>query len=148
MAGGALRDHLGGIGLLVTCWCSCTICCHLGCAYCLVLCGGGIANLTGSSVPLCCNSNKCNNIVFGPTGLISFVIRGIAIIIFSVSLANWQGMIDRSEECKSDCPSIARYNFDTDDTGCSVSFCTSPDGNGSSIAAQGLERALHVFRRL
>ena len=33
-----------GIGLLVTCWCSCTICCHLGCAYCLVLCGGGIAN--------------------------------------------------------------------------------------------------------
>ena len=45
-----------------------------------------IANLVGSSVPACCKSNKCNNIVFGTTGTISFVIRLIALIIFSAHL--------------------------------------------------------------
>ena len=101
------------IGLVVTCFCSGTICCHLGCCMCCTVFISGIANLVGSSVPACCKSNKCNNIVFGTTGTISFVIRLIALIIFSASLHQWQSDLDDSDACKSKCGSSASANTPT-----------------------------------
>ena len=123
------------IGLFVTCICSCSICCHMGCCGCCMLFIGGIANLaracaphagcpapsdtlplpppfqSGSSVPMCCKSNKCQNLTYGTTASITIVLRVIAIIIFSMALTKCQDNVDSYDSCLKDCYEDTDENY-------------------------------------
>lgn len=61
---------------------------------------GGITNLIGSAIPACCGSQKGQNIAFGVTGIISLVLRIIAVIWLIIVLAAWQVAIDDADDCK------------------------------------------------
>lgn len=63
---------------------------------------GGITNLIGSSIPACCGSQKGQNIAFGVTGIISLVLRIIAVIWLTIVLAAWQDAIDDAVDCKDE----------------------------------------------
>jgi len=87
------------IGLVVNCAVSGTICCHLGCAFCLVIYLAGVVNLLGASIVTCCDKSVQGLKIFACTSGTSMLIRLIAGIIFAVLLGKYSTELTEYQDC-------------------------------------------------
>ena len=120
------------IGLVVNCAVSGTICCHLGCVFCLVIYLAGIVNLIGASVVTCCDKSVKGLKIFACTSGTSMLIRLIAGIIFAVLLGKYSTELTEYQDC-----------------GCDEDKCTSNDGDcyaDTSYEAQTCETGYTAYK--
>ena len=90
------------IGLVVNCAVSGTICCHLGCVFCLVIYLAGIVNLLGASIVTCCDKSVKGLKIFACTSGTSMLIRLIAGIIFAMLLGKYSTELTEYQDCGCD----------------------------------------------